>query len=177
MANRKSRAKITELIWTAHPAKERPRATILLVLFIIALEIGIYFSFQSLFIVLLAPVFLVASLSAFIFPTSYRLDYEGVTVKGVIFRHTRPWTQFRTYYADKRGVQLSTFVRPSRLDPFRGMSLLFSKDNREEVLGFVRQRLAIAKEERLARISTTGTRNKVRSKKEPMGKSITQHKR
>jgi uncharacterized protein (DUF58 family) len=177
MAGIKKKGNVNELSWTAHPARERPRATILLALFIVALEIGIYYSFQSLFVVLLALAFLVVSLSAYIFPTGYLLDGEGVTVKGIIFRQTRPWRQFRTYYADKRGVQLSTFVRPSRLDPFRGVSLLFSKDNREEVLAFVRQRMATAKEERLAGISDAGRREKIAGKKKPMGKSVGKSKR
>lgn len=172
MTGEKNKKKLQEVSWTAHPARERPRTTILLLLFLVALEVGIYFSFQSFFIVLLAAAFLFTSLSSYFFPTRYKANSEGITVKGIFFRQMRPWSHFRIYYADKRGVQLSTFTRPSRLDPFRGTSLLFSKDNREEVLAFIKERLAQAKEKRLARISSSQVKEKAGGSKRSVGKEV-----
>jgi len=170
MTAKKERKNPQELAWLAHPARERPKATILLALFLLALEVGIYFSFQSLFIALLSALFIVGSLSTYFFPTKYKLDAQGVTVKGLLFRHNRPWRQFRIYYADRRGVQLSTFLRPSRLDPFRGMSLLFSTDNREQVLAFIKERLTKAKRERLSKIKPRSIKEKAETRKEAVRK-------
>jgi hypothetical protein len=51
----------------------------------------------------------------------------------------RPYKDFGCFYSDKHGVMLSTFKAPRRLDPFRGMSIRYSKDQLEkkELLDFL----------------------------------------
>jgi hypothetical protein len=49
----------------------------------------------------------------------------------------KKWSQYRSCYPDKNGVLLSPFVRPSRLENFRGTYIRFW-NNREEVVSFVK---------------------------------------
>ncbi|MGQ9706297.1 MAG: hypothetical protein ACUVWP_04745 [bacterium] len=136
------------LSWTSHPARLRPKTTTLLIIFITGLAVGIYFSFDSLFLSLFSIVVLVASLSSFFFPIRYTLDEKGATIKGVFTKRTKPWTYFHSYYYDRHGLQLSTFSYPSRLDPFRGFSIQFGKNNRDDVIEFVGRHLKKAEARR-----------------------------
>jgi len=144
----RKKKEIESLSWASHPARLRPKTTAVLVLFITALAVGIYFSFESIFLSLFSIVVLLASLSSFFFPIRYMLDEEGVTIKGVLTKRTKPWNYFHSYYYDRHGVQLSTFSYPSRLDPFRGFSLQFGKDNKGEVIEFVGRYLSKAEARR-----------------------------
>jgi hypothetical protein len=49
----------------------------------------------------------------------------------------KDWSIYRSCYPDKNGILLSPFVRPSRLENFRGIYLMFA-DNGEEVTRFVK---------------------------------------
>ena len=133
----KKKKEMGSLSWTSHPARLRPKTTIILILFITGLAVGIYFSFESIFLSLFSIIVLVASLSSFFFPIRYTLDDEGVTIKGIFTKRTRSCSYFHSYYYDRKGVQLSTFSYPSRLDPFRGFSLQFGKGNKDAVIEFV----------------------------------------
>jgi hypothetical protein len=52
------------------------------------------------------------------------------------------WDQFRSYYPDRNGVLLSPFVRPSRLENFRGFYLRFDGQS-EDVLRVVKERIPL----------------------------------
>lgn len=133
-----------KLEWISHPARYRVKTTILLILFFIAISAGVYFTFESAFLAFLSMLILVVSLSSYFFPTKYKLTESGVTIKGILTERFKPWDYFHSYYCDKHGVCLSTFSYPSRLDPFRGFSLQFRRDNREEVINFIKQFLKLA---------------------------------
>ncbi|RLC48951.1 MAG: hypothetical protein DRZ79_06615, partial [Candidatus Cloacimonadota bacterium] len=49
-----------------------------------------------------------------------------------IIKVEKKYSDFRCYYADKKGVMLGTFSRPRRLDNFRGQSIRFSKTQEEK---------------------------------------------
>lgn len=79
---------------------------------------------------------IIFSLITYFIPTNYALHDDYIEVYYWFVRVTRPYSDFGCYYEDKKGVMLSTFKRPSRLDPFRGLSLRFSKtqDEKEKLL-------------------------------------------
>jgi len=131
-----------ELIeWTSHPVKRRPLVSVLATMFLTLVAAVVFFATDSLGFALLALVVLFASLARFYFPTTYRLSDRGITVKTVTQTLRKNWSLYRSFYVDKNGILLSTFTRPSRLENFRGLFLLFT-DNREEVTAFVRARLS-----------------------------------
>jgi hypothetical protein len=126
-----------ELSWRVHPAAERPAHGALLI-GIIAICTWIFWSGFGPYYGVFCLAVLLVSMAPFFLPTSYSLDDEGVEITSLlIVRHFRPWTDFRSFYADKTGVQLSPFQKPSRLAVFRGNFMRFSPENREQVKAFL----------------------------------------
>lgn len=129
-----------KLEWTVHPLKANWKVSIGLIAFLIAINTAVYFSFDSLTFLFLSIVFLFGSLSSFFLPTTYILNNEGITVKSVFRKSTRNWSYFKSYYSERKGVFLSPFPQPSRLENFRGLFIRFN-NNKAEVVEFIKQRL------------------------------------
>lgn len=124
------------LSWNSFPFIERPITSIILVAFIIAITIYLwfisvekwemplfYFVFVLLFTLELLPYFI---------PTTYKIYEDYIEIRYAFVKVEKKFNMFGCYYADKRGVLLSTFTKPSRLDRFRGQSLRFSKSKNEK---------------------------------------------
>jgi len=129
-----------EIEWVCHPAQRRPRAAVILTLFLLLLLAGIYASFMDVFLTGLAMLILLGSLAPFYFPTSYRMTEDGISIRTVTGSREKTWDRYRRYEADRYGVLLSPFDAPSRLDKFHGLNLRFDTLDRERVLDFIRQR-------------------------------------
>jgi hypothetical protein len=91
----------------------------------------------------LGMLFLLGSLLSWFIPTRYRLWPDRVEVTYFTIHVRRPWTDFRCYYADKRGVMLGTFPRQTRLDRFRGQSVRFSRaqDEKERLFAILNDKI------------------------------------
>lgn len=114
-----------------------------MILFLILVWGAVYWSTLSLGYLLLAIFILMASLSAYFFPTSYEMTDEKIRVKYIATRKEKNWDSFRSFYADKNGVFLSPFPKPSRMENFRGLYVRY-KDNQEEVLDFVKSKINVS---------------------------------
>ena len=125
------------LEWTVHPVTRRPWASAAVSLFVILVTAAVFYSTASRTFAVLALVVMLLSLAKFYFPTRYRMDEKGVTVKTTTQTITKPWSQFRSCYPDKNGLLLSPFPEPSRLENFRGLYVMF-QDNRSQVTEFAR---------------------------------------
>lgn len=137
----------TLLQWTCHPIKHKPiLLTIFVVLFLTLLVALVYHWTDSLVFTLIAALVLWGSLSQYFLPVSYKFSEQEVTVKYTTHKLTKTWNLFRSFYVDKNGVLLSPFVRPSRLENFRGLYVRFS-GNKDEVLALVRARITITEDE------------------------------
>ena len=123
------------LEWKVHPAVSRPWVTLLVTVFIVVVSMLVWMISGKWFAVF-ALVVIFASLAKFYFPTSYRLDAKGITIKTTTQTLKKQWSLYRSYYPDKNGVLLSPFVEPSRLENFRGLYVLFG-GKREEVMSIV----------------------------------------
>jgi hypothetical protein len=128
------------LSWVSHPMKRRPLVAVLVTLFIIICGLIIQATTETSWFSGLAMVVLFASLAKFYFPTRYRLDDTGVTVKTTTQTLTKEWRLYRSCYRDKNGLLLSPFAEPSRLENFRGLYLIFD-GNGDDVTAFVKQHL------------------------------------
>lgn len=137
--------------WVSFPARERIKTTIILLVFLILFFIGVYYSFRSLVILIMSVVILGVSLWSYFTPKWYKMNNEGVEIRTLITKRRKPWKYFKSYYYDKKGIQLSTFSYPSRLDTFRGFSLLFGKNNKAEVIEFIDVYLNSAEKKRKIR--------------------------
>jgi hypothetical protein len=129
-----------EIVWSAHPFRERPRAGWGALVLIVAFAGLIYASFRSLAWSILALLVLILALNRFFFPSRFRADREGITARYLLSRKHYPWSSVRRFLYDARGGFLSTRARRSRLDAFQGLNILFGS-RREEVIEFVKLRL------------------------------------
>jgi hypothetical protein len=144
------------LTWVSHPMREYPITTAVLLLFLAAMAAFLWdvtmtpadqnialFSWLGMDVkgwdmplfYYLGVAFLFFSLITYFIPTYYECGEQSIKVKYWFVTMQRQWSDFGCYYQDARGVMLSTFRHPRRLDPFRGLSLRFSRSrNEKEVL-------------------------------------------
>lgn len=121
------------LQWKSHPARERPIATIFVSIFILIIFYFVYdITKEPLMVVMAAAIFLVA-LTTFFFPTRYTVDERKVTIKYLFTLKERNLSAFRSVFPGQRGVLLSPFLVPTRMENFRGFYLRYARDNKEEV--------------------------------------------
>ena len=126
--------------WRAHPARQRPvaalfaAAVIAAMAVVCALAVNVWWG-------IIAAVVLVLTLHRFFFPSRFTIDEQGVTARYLLGTRCCAWSEIRRACHDRHGVYLSTRSRPSRLDAYRGIQLLFGR-SREEVLHRIRLHLA-----------------------------------
>ena len=129
-----------KLEWTVHPLKANWKVSTVLIIFLIALCMAIYFSFNSLTFLIFSVVFLIGSLSSFFLPTTYTLQDDCIIVKTIFRRSSRQWASFKRYYPEKKGVFLSPFPHPTRLENFRGLYVRFN-NNKTDVINFIKPKI------------------------------------
>lgn len=129
------------LEWSSFLAAENKPRTFLVTLFLVVLFAIIYVSFGSLWFIV-SMLLLGGSVAPYFAPTRYKMTEEGVEAFQFFHTTRKTWKSFRSYYEDKRGVLLSPFVRPSRLENYRGLYLRFG-GRRDEVMEYVRQRFKV----------------------------------
>ncbi len=130
-----------DLTWSVWPARNRPIAAGVLVVAAIVLGILVRQGTHDHVLSVAAPMFVLASVSSFLLPTSYRLFAEGFEVRSLGMVRSRPWTEMRRFEADATGIFLSPFERKNWLDAYRGARLLYG-GNRDQVVAFVQAKLA-----------------------------------
>jgi hypothetical protein len=129
------------IYWTVHPLAEEPwTRTAALVLLTAGASAAAAIGFEGLGYGVLSLGVLGASMARYWLPTRYRLDDQGAWVIHLGRRRHWPWAGVRRVEILRRGVFLSPFGRPSRLDSFRGCYLRCGV-NRAEVAGFAEKHL------------------------------------
>jgi hypothetical protein len=116
------------LRWRVHPAAERPVA--------LACALGVIAVFgwlanewmESWVWGLFAAGLMIGLLSRFFFPSEYQVDAEGVAARHGLTRQRLRWGQIRRFAHDARGGYVSPRSRPTALDAFRGVHLLFDRN-------------------------------------------------
>jgi hypothetical protein len=132
-----SQNKVAEsLEWNVFPFAENARRSALVVAVILLTGVFVYWAFSEVFLALISILILFASLHTYFTRTTYRLDREGITIRTSLAKTHKKWSDLKRYCTDRRGITLSPFEKPSRLDPFRSVRLLFGS-NRDEVVAFV----------------------------------------
>lgn len=123
-----------EFVWTAHPARERLGTASVTLLIISAISTSIYISFHSLTWSLIALLVLLFSLNRFFLPSRFVINHEGIHAFYPFKRKRYYWEDIRRFVRDRHGGYLSTRHHFSKLDAFRGMHILFGKQQ-EIVIG------------------------------------------
>ncbi|MBD3169823.1 MAG: hypothetical protein GF307_10100 [candidate division Zixibacteria bacterium] len=128
------------MTYVNHPAACSAKRTAIVVLFLLAVFVAVYFTTESVVLTAVAVLIMVGSLASFFLPTTYIFDTEGLHIKTMSGKRSFNWGRFRSFYPDKNGVLLSPYLRPSRLENFRGVYIRFA-DNRETVLEYIDNKL------------------------------------
>jgi hypothetical protein len=138
--NQQTTPALPTLEYVCHPAKRDVRITILTTVFIIICIILVWLITYSVFMTGLGVLILFGSLAGFYFPTRYYFYDDHIIVKTTVQKLRKEWSQYRSYYPDKNGVLLSPFVRPTRLENFRGLYIKFA-GNRDQVMEIVKAKI------------------------------------
>jgi len=129
--------------WISFPFIEFPLSAAFVLAFFVLAAVFVYSITLNFFWVLLSMVFLFSSLFSFFVPTYYEFYDDHLFVKVLVFKRERKYNEFKCFYADKKGVMLSTFNRPRGLDRFRGQSIRFTKaqDEKEQIMEFLDEKI------------------------------------
>ncbi len=124
------------LEWTSYPLFDFLISGILVIIFSLTLSIWIFDltinKWESPLYFYLGMLIYFGSLITFFIPTKYQFFDDKIVVTYFVVKIERIYADFGCFYADKKGVMLSTFKQPRRLDPFRGLSIRFSKKQNEK---------------------------------------------
>jgi hypothetical protein len=134
------------LLWVTHPAKARPKTTVLVAAFLLLLLVLVYSWTASVILVVISALVLWGSLSQYFLPTTFEFTDTKVRVKYSVNKVEKEWAQYRSYYPDKNGVLLSPFAGPSRLENFRGLYVRYNA-NRDQVMQVVKEKIAFVEDD------------------------------
>ncbi|HPY96171.1 MAG TPA: hypothetical protein PL063_03045 [Candidatus Cloacimonadota bacterium] len=133
--------------WNSFPFMDFPRKSILLVIFLffmgyILWNIAVVNWEQPLYYVL-GVLILFIGVAPYFVSTKYEFYEQHLLIRYPIVKVEKKYTDYGSFYVDKKGLMLSTFKQVSRLDAFRGQSIRFSKDQseREAIIAFLSERL------------------------------------
>ena len=127
--------------WTAHPARRRPQDIFLVAAVVLISAWAVLVTLDSLLLAALAAIFLVLSVTAFLAPTHYRLDDDGVEERRLWGSKRRAWTELRRLQIGPGAALVSPFARPSWLDRKRGVYLYLDGAQRDEVVKILEERI------------------------------------
>lgn len=134
---------VSELSWTAHPARSRPRDTAFVAAVLLLSMGAVSAAFQSLYLTILAAAILVAAIAPFLFPTRYELDDWGIKERRLGRHRERAWTELRRMEIGQISVTLSPFRRASWMDRYRGLMVFFDGADREQLIAVLEDRIVI----------------------------------
>lgn len=136
-------AELPALGWRSLPLVDDFPRSLLLVCAVVGICVAVGLSFGDVGYALLAAALVMVSLARYFLPTRFDLDDAGATARFLGQSRRMLWSQVGRVSAQKAGVFLSPFDRPSRLDSFRGVLLRFA-GNAEKVVSFVEHQMARA---------------------------------
>lgn len=131
------------LSWTSWPMLRSPVRAVIAVAFIALMTWFIQSWLGTTYFTIVAVLLVWGQVAGFFLPTRFALTDEGVSVRGLVSKREKSWSEFRSHYVDREGLLLSPFLERSRLERFRGVSLQFH-GNRDEVVAFVERMMASA---------------------------------
>ncbi len=128
------------LTWHAHPLRQHPRRTGVFCA-VAAAVLAAAAAAGGPWGLLLAAAFMLVPGAPYLFPTTYRLDAEGVAMHNPFAADRKAWKRFAGYREYPDAVQLLFDASNPRGWLLRG-HLLYFAGNRAEVMSAVRRHLA-----------------------------------
>lgn len=129
--------------WISFPLIEFPLSSIFLILFLALCSIFVASLTYNIFWIIFSLLLLIGSLFPYFIKTEYKFYDDHLVVKYFKFLRLRKYSEFKCFYADKKGLMLSTFAKPRGLDRFRGQSIRFTKsqNEREFIIEFFEKKI------------------------------------
>lgn len=115
--------------WRAHPARSNPvrGATAMLVILAAGWGVQAWVAIPGWSIAAgcAASVALLLSLNRFFLPSRFEMDDDGISARYALSSRRFEWSEVRRFAHDDEGGILTRRSRPSRLDAWQGLHLLF----------------------------------------------------
>jgi len=128
------------LTWKSHPALERPAAAAFVTVFMMLVMWIVYYVMdRSTMMMFISGGILFISLSTFYFPTTFVVDENKVHIRYLFSAKERNLSAFRKCFPEAKGILLSPYYSPTRLENFRGYYLRYGRNNKAEVDAFVKE--------------------------------------
>ncbi len=129
----------TLLLWRVHRLRDHPERLVLVVLGYVVTTLFWRLSLPHPLLLVSSLLILTASLSDYLFPITYRLTTQGAHADGILTRFFLEWKEVKRASYGQDGIFLSPLPRPSRLDHFRGVRLLYGKESPDELRMIVKR--------------------------------------
>lgn len=126
--------------WRITPLKKNLQITTGFFLFIALLIWALQSTFNNWVQTGLLTLVFLLFLWSVIVPTRFVLSDEGIIVDHLAYKRNFSWDQFKKFSTEKNGIFLSPFEKPSRIENFRGIFLIFN-NNKDEVTAFVKKKM------------------------------------
>lgn len=135
--------------WRAHPARDRIAASAAGLFVMMAVGVLVVAICRldgmgpevSIFWGLASMGFVLATVSRFYFPSRFAIHEEGIVAEYPLRTVRLRWNDVRRFAYDERGGILSRRARPTILDSFKGMPLIFDDASRDEAIREIRAHL------------------------------------
>lgn len=127
--------------WVSLPARDsRPVIKVIAVLgFFLMLLVGfVELSWVGAIVALIVSVIVFLQ---FVLPTAFTIKEKSITVEFMFSKKDYEFSRFKSCYPDNSGVLLSPFSSPSRLENFRGLYVRYGREEREKILGMIREKM------------------------------------
>jgi hypothetical protein len=79
----------------------------------------------------------------FVFPTTFTINENTLIVEFLFSKKEYDFARIKSYYPDNTGVLLSPFISPSRLENFRGIYVRYGRENKEKIVGMIKERVKV----------------------------------
>ncbi|MCK4644322.1 hypothetical protein KAU32_11895 [bacterium] len=127
--------------WKVHPLIETPLRSLFLLVVLTIIGIFVYYIFEAGFYVVLYAVFFLVSFMAYLLPTLYTADDEGLHIKRLWFKFFKEWDSFKRFSREKGGFFLSPFASPHWLEKTRGMYIMCTSKEIIEIGDFIQKNI------------------------------------
>ena len=135
----------SHLSWSVHPLLQNSLArTASVTSMIVFVSLVASYSFSHVGYGVISVCCLLFSMVRYFLPSHYTVDEQGLQCELLRYKTFHEWSYFGRGEIRAHGIFLSPFVRPNRLDTFRGVFLPFNK-NQDILLPFLKRHVQIKK--------------------------------
>ncbi len=113
--------------WHAHPAGERTGPAVLGLVIVAALAAAVWATVHSVTGAVVSAIVLVVSLNRFYFRSHFEIDSDGIIARYPLRTQRLRWSDTRRFVVGHYGGFLSGRSKPSRLDAWQGLHILFGR--------------------------------------------------